>query len=873
MSCPYLYRYRRHFNHYPPSIVSNRSNAIMSGASSTGIDCRSETSDDVPEREWKSLPTHIDDTDENMDDKDELRPRPRRRCRSIGPQMMQMKSHTTYYAGDGVMDASTRRHAREHVGNKIYRGLPVHEFVRAVWDFGPEDIPDFEQYTLPIGHLNMYLQRHVGIEKNSSLPLAKILEHLLAQINSGERPQAQQRHITRVGQRLQPMFPFRLQERNAKGYYTETAKADLAWGTAKDNGRRHWQWYLSYVEVRQNKGEPIASETDLPISKTAIRELVSVASVSGGTTSDAASAMLVNTPICSGRKRKEPETGREAVDSPRKRARTTGPTDCSVLRNNEIQAANYMIELLSHGVRSYATGCTIKNTTMTLWYGDRMGIVQSQAFDFIQQPHLLLLYLAAMDSADHARMGLCPFLKFPTSAYDTYANVKLEIDDDVATDVDVKPLEKLVFEIDNNRSVYASYEAFGRGTTIVPIQATGVAKVMFGEDDLVAKMAWPSKEREAEDNFIKKIRRNLKVHAPRWLDHVVDLKCSVTRNMKEMNLPRVYMTKVLDYREQLFRMTVMKKYEALEQVNSVDEFKKVFVDVVNAHHWVWETAEALHRDISANNIMFYRKNGDIMGVLCDWDLAMTKLPEKDYAEDDRQSNIFNKPDENDIFGYPAVVDNSEVEGQSGQQVKVPAQDAPDIVEEEDEDGPAPSDNEVRATQEQSRKRPRYRTGTGPFMALDLLAKGDVPLHRYRHDLESFFFVLAWFCAVFDPDNHKSRHLSDWESPNLYAIGRNKRAFLSAEEDWRIVFASMHPDYAPLARTWVRSLRVKFFDLNALSRQIEDLAEDLDTAVKEGNQKEATSLDAQIARMKAQKDEMMTYEIFMQRLRIPTSSPR
>ncbi|KAI0918124.1 hypothetical protein AcV5_002895 [Taiwanofungus camphoratus] len=758
MSCPYLYPYRRRFNHYPPSIVSNRSNAIMSGASSTGTDCRSETSDDVPEREWKSLPTHIDDTDENMDDKDELKPQPRRR-RSIEPQMMQMKSHTTYYAGDGVMDASTRRHAREHVGNKIYRGLPVHEFVRAVWDFGPEDIPDFEQYTLPIGHLNMYLQRHVGTEKNSSLPLAKILEHLLAQINSGERPQAQQRHITRVGQRLQPMFPFRLRERNAKGYYTETtAQADLAWGTAKDNGRRHWQWYLSFVEVRQNKGEPIASETDLPISRTAIRELVSVASVSGGTTSDAASAMLANTPICSGRKRKEPETRREAVDSPRKRARTTGPTDCSVLRNNEIQAANYMIELLSHGVRSYATGCTIKNTTMTLWYGDRMGIVQSQAFDFIQQPHLLLLYLAAMDSADHARMGLCPFLKFPTSAYDTYADVKLEIDDDVATDVDDKPLEKLVFEIDNNRSVYASDEAVGRGTTIVPIKATGVAKVMFGEDDLVAKMAWPSKERQAEDNFIKKIRRNLKVHAPRWLDHVVDLKCSVTRNMKEMNLPRVYMTKVLDYREQLFRMTVMKKYEALEQVNSVDEFKKVFIDVVNAHHWVWETAEILHRDISAGNIMFYRKDGDVMGVLCDWDLAMAKLPENDYIEEDRQLDPIDESDT--IFGCSGVADNSEVEGQSEQQIKVPAHNAPHILKEEGEDGPAPSDSQVHTTQEKCRKRPRYPTGTGPFMALDLLVKGNAPLHRYRHDLESFFFVLAWFCAVFDPEKHQFRRLSD-----------------------------------------------------------------------------------------------------------------
>ncbi|KAI0918152.1 hypothetical protein AcV5_002920 [Taiwanofungus camphoratus] len=157
-----------------------------------------------------------------MEETDELRPRPRRYWYSIEPTVARLKSHTTYYAGDSIMNASTRWRAREHVGDEIYRGLPVHEFVRAIWGFGPEDIPAFKQYTLPIRYVNMYLQRHVGIEDDSSLPLAKILEHLLTQINSGERPQAQQRHTTRVGQRLQPTFLFRLRERSAKGDYTET---------------------------------------------------------------------------------------------------------------------------------------------------------------------------------------------------------------------------------------------------------------------------------------------------------------------------------------------------------------------------------------------------------------------------------------------------------------------------------------------------------------------------------------------------------------------------------------------------------------------------------------------------------------------------
>ncbi|KAG5980339.1 hypothetical protein E4U55_004128 [Claviceps digitariae] len=38
---------------------------------------------------------------------------------------------------------------------------------------------------------------------------------------------------------------------------------------------------------------------------------------------------------------------------------------------------------------------------------------------------------------------------------------------------------------------------------------------------------------------------------------------------------------------------------------------------------------------------------------------------------------------------------------------------------------------------------RYRTGTVPFMAVEVLRKTD---HTYRHDLESFFYVLLWMCA-------------------------------------------------------------------------------------------------------------------------------
>ena len=104
--------------------------------------------------------------------------------------------------------------------------------------------------------------------------------------------------------------------------------------------------------------------------------------------------------------------------------------------------------------------------------------------------------------------------------------------------------------------------------------------------------------------------------------------------------------------------------------------------------------------------MFYRApDGTAWGVLCDWDLASDDKNERSPCrelEAGGRSEIM-KADEILLVKY-----------------------------EKDPAGPC------------------YQTGTGPFMALDLLADGDPPVHKYRFDLESFFFVLVWHCAVHDP---------------------------------------------------------------------------------------------------------------------------
>ena len=123
-------------------------------------------------------------------------------------------------------------------------------------------------------------------------------------------------------------------------------------------------------------------------------------------------------------KRKKPPSGSGTPERQSKRRRLEeqmdeGPPDVvnacrmgRVLTENELQSAKYINEMMSHGVRDYATGWLLQDTTMTLWYADRMGLVQSAPFDIFGEPHLLLLLVAALARAGHPIVAV-PWITSP----------------------------------------------------------------------------------------------------------------------------------------------------------------------------------------------------------------------------------------------------------------------------------------------------------------------------------------------------------------------------------------------------------------------------------------------------------------------------
>ncbi len=137
-----------------------------------------------------------------------------------------------------------------------------------------------------------------------------------------------------------------------------------------------------------------------------------------------------------------------------------------------------------------------------------------------------------------------------------------------------------------------------------------------------------------------------------------------------------------------------------------------------------------------------------------------------------------------------------------------------------------------------------RTGTPPFMAIDLLvdAGQSAPKHLYRHDLESFFYVMAVFTSRYTlqgPKHSKPRveprsdmqplPFENWfQSEDFGTLRRLKREFIldgkDETRDKKIpMSAYVSPSFQGLV-PWLHSIR-SMFRLAFLARSTHRAEED------------------------------------------------
>ncbi|KAA1470073.1 hypothetical protein DENSPDRAFT_870715 [Dentipellis sp. KUC8613] len=403
----------------------------------------------------------------------------------------------------------------------------------------------------------------------------------------------------------------------------------------------------------------------------------------------------------------------------------------------EIRLSNYAANALSlAGNRRYVTGVLLQNAKATLWYFDRMGIVRSQAFDLFADPWLTVLTAVAIDCCNAQAVGYQPLLS--PSFNESRSSVKgsnLDMSNAINRSGNGTTPAGFSFTVTND-ALHLQRGLIGRGTVVLPLRPTSMSIKACTSEDLIAKMSWPLAYRGREDALIRMIRQRV---GSRWKKHIPDIQCSLCLEGDTLDLPRFKMglrERVED--ERVFRVLVCPRYERLQYAQTLEEFKTIFVDNVRCHHAVFTNAKVLHRDLSADNLMFHRDtDGGVCGVLNDWDMAL------------------------------------------------------DLK-----------------TQAPSRK-PTDPIGTTPFMALELLTE-EPSTHRYRHDLESFVYILIWCTIQLGLDGRllRPRHpaLADWCHGDWAANGRAKlSALMPFSDEQRALLKAVRAPFRPLVDTWIRPL--------------------------------------------------------------------
>lgn len=448
---------------------------------------------------------------------------------------------------------------------EVKRGIPVTDFVRAVWAYTPDMIPrphGARRYTLRYDLLRAFTYE---AERSSYSALAFMMEDILLQLSRNAIGYTRRVEAQVINARA-------TRDRSMEG--EGGVRPDLTWMVpsrdAMQSWRRVWESCLAFVEVKK-------SPTRLEVLGDVA---VDLSAFQGDLEMDWEPGPSSYTPISSKKRKRFDEDFAMLVDEgPLKRRRGLRvtfsiPHDASPLQEDEFHAALYITEMLSRHERSFASGFSVHKTAVTLWYGDRMGLIASEPFDFLKEPHKLFFIVAALGAAGMHEFGFPPF--FEGSKVIFPSGTARDLNDSLLS-------EDLAFDVQTTLPTYRRYEAIGKGTMVIPVRAMGHAAAKFGSGLLVAKRTWSLRSSPNEAQALKAILTALKARAPRYLNYVADLKCYVEQTASQHDLPRILLPGLME-KERCYRLMISTRYEPLQNLRSAAEFQKVFVDNVRGEY-------------------------------------------------------------------------------------------------------------------------------------------------------------------------------------------------------------------------------------------------------------------------------------------------
>ena len=240
---------------------------------------------------------------------------------------------------------------------------------------------------------------------------------------------------------------------------------------------------------------------------------------------------------------------------------------------DELQLATYALECMTSSTRLYTVGIFIDRTFLSLWYYDSACVIRTVAFNFAEYPTALALVVYALSACDHKHAGFDPHMEIGNAPADAPKGASLpsivgsrmtfpSCDD--ARRSASWTIQKILFEY---------HGLIGRATKVYSALPEG------GTEPDALKISWPLVSRQKEAIIIKKVVEAL----PGWSDHLPEVSFSATYNAEHLALPRAELLKPIstaEFEDRELHAIAMKLYQKLWEVDTVEEFKRAFIDCV-----------------------------------------------------------------------------------------------------------------------------------------------------------------------------------------------------------------------------------------------------------------------------------------------------
>ncbi|KAJ3762920.1 protein kinase [Lentinula raphanica] len=308
-------------------------------------------------------------------------------------------------------------------------------------------------------------------------------------------------------------------------------------------------------------------------------------------------------------------------------------------RRTRIQCASYAKEMLSHGfIRNHAIGIVADDNVVRFQYYDHSKVVESTALNISDDEwkKLFMAMICQLSKLDHEKLGFVPRLHLDT--FDHFRNseqLARDLKDDPEGLVGAtytfteSPQSRITVTI--VKVLYRAEGIIGRSSVVAEVRCVCSANrcpksgCRWHGETKIMKISFPGSDRVSEPELISKAAKKAQSPDDWALNHLPHIILSITIKYHPLDSAQGRLKAHLkeNYEERVMRVTIYEKLQPLSELEDLRELAQVFYDILQIHQWLYECVEILHRDLSIGNIMFRRKEGEVYGVLNDFDLSST----------------------------------------------------------------------------------------------------------------------------------------------------------------------------------------------------------------------------------------------------------